>query len=471
MLLRLVATSFQVYISGRIGATGVGLLQLVLSVAMLAETAGIAGVRTAAMYLSAEELGRKRLGMIPKILSSCTIYSVICGGVVSAALYGGAPLLAEHWINDLRTVGALRLFALVLPLECICGVLRGYFAASERIGTLAAVGIGEQLCSMAVTMAVLTAWAGSDPARACQAIILGSGAGTCLALVSLGVLCPHTDRGQSVPQRGVVRRLLRIAVPLALADDLKAGLSAAEKLVIPKRLMLHTGTEAPMAAFGVVCGMVLPVLMLPAAILFALAELLIPELARCAAVGSTRRDSLPDAPQSADGNALRPLLRRPPILLAAPLGETLYHSEEAGRYLMLFALLSPMLYCDALIDAMTKGLGQQTYCVRYNIITSALDLLLLYILLPRYGMYGYFLSFFATHLLNFALSIRRLLIAAQISVSFYRPALAGPSTLLSIWVAAQFPVGLPRTALFLGMSWGLYWAFGAAAGGPQWRAG
>ena len=53
LLLRLVATSFQVYISGRIGATGVGLLQLVLSVAMLAETAGIAGVRTAAMYLSA----------------------------------------------------------------------------------------------------------------------------------------------------------------------------------------------------------------------------------------------------------------------------------------------------------------------------------------------------------------------------------------------------------------------------------
>ncbi len=156
LLLRLVATSFQVYISGRIGATGVGLLQLVLSVAMLAETAGIAGVRTAAMYLSAEELGRKHLGMIPKILSSCTIYSVICGGVVSAALYGGAPLLAEHWINDLRTVGALRLFALVLPLECICGVLRGYFAASERIGTLAAVGIGEQLCSMAVTMAVLS---------------------------------------------------------------------------------------------------------------------------------------------------------------------------------------------------------------------------------------------------------------------------------------------------------------------------
>ena len=98
-------------------------LQLVLSVAMLAETAGIAGVRTAAMYLSAEELGRKHLGMIPKILSSCTIYSVICGGVVSAALYGGAPLLAEHWINDLRTVGG---FAPVCACAAAGVYLRGF---------------------------------------------------------------------------------------------------------------------------------------------------------------------------------------------------------------------------------------------------------------------------------------------------------------------------------------------------------
>ena len=54
LLLRLVGTSFQVYISGRIGAAGIGLLQLVLSVGSLSMTAGIAGIRTATMYLTAE---------------------------------------------------------------------------------------------------------------------------------------------------------------------------------------------------------------------------------------------------------------------------------------------------------------------------------------------------------------------------------------------------------------------------------
>ena len=66
---------------------------------------------------------------------------------------------------------------------------------------------------------------------------------------------------------------------------------------------------------------------------------------------------------------------------ADPLCQALYGSEEAGQYLMLFALLAPVLYCDAVTDAMTKGLGQQQACVRCNILTSALDLALLYWLL------------------------------------------------------------------------------------------
>ena len=39
LLLRLVGTSFQVYLSGRIGAEGIGLLQLTMSVGMMAMVA------------------------------------------------------------------------------------------------------------------------------------------------------------------------------------------------------------------------------------------------------------------------------------------------------------------------------------------------------------------------------------------------------------------------------------------------
>ena len=93
LLLRLAGTTFQVYISGRIGAAGVGLLQLVMSVGMLAMTAGMAGVRTTAMYLTAEELGKKKPGNVVWVLSGCFTYSILCSAVVSIGLYLAAPFL------------------------------------------------------------------------------------------------------------------------------------------------------------------------------------------------------------------------------------------------------------------------------------------------------------------------------------------------------------------------------------------
>lgn len=127
LLLRLVGTSFQVYISGRIGAAGVGLLQLTMSVGSLAMVTGIAGVRTATMYLTAEELGKKRPGNVTWVLSGCFVYSILCSTAVAAALYFLAPTLAENWIGDVRTVNSLRLFAAFLPVSCLCGRHDGVF--------------------------------------------------------------------------------------------------------------------------------------------------------------------------------------------------------------------------------------------------------------------------------------------------------------------------------------------------------
>ncbi len=440
LLLRVVSTSFQVYISGRLGAAGVGLLQLVLSVGGLAMTAGIAGVRTATMYLTAEELGKKRPGNLKYVLRSCFGYSILCSGTVALGLFAGAPVIAQCWIGDIRTVESIRTFAVFLPVVCLSGCMTGYFTAENRIGILAAVEIAEQFFSMAVTMTALTLWGGHDPGRACQSVVLGSGCGAVLTLVSLLIL---RRKNNATKEKPLIRsRLLGTAVPLALADDLKAGISTTENLMVPKRLALYPGTASPLAAFGMVCGMVFPILMFPAAILFSLAELLIPEMARCAATGSHRRiDYL--ARRSLRiamlyGCFCGGLL----FLLADPLCISLYQSTEAGAYLRIYAFLAPMLYCDAITDAMIKGLGQQKVSVRYNILTSAIDVIFLFLLLPKYGMMGYFFSFFVTHLLNFVLSLRRLIKITQLKVPFYIPALTCAATLFAAF-GASFIQSMP----------------------------
>lgn len=434
LLLRMAGTSFQVFLSRRIGPEGMGLLGLVMSVNSLASVAGIAGIRTATMYLSAEEIGKGKEENTGAILSGCFLYSILASCTVECLLYGFAPWLASHWIGNPEIIPALRMLAVFLPCECLCAVMSGFLTAQGRIGILAGIQVGEQLCSIAFTMTLLTFWAGTSGARACLAVVLGSNLSCCLALLCL-VIIRLREHPQMAPPIPIRSRLLQAALPLAGADIVRSGISTTENLMVPKRLALYPGEASPLGAFGILSGMVFPVLMFPACILYGLAELLIPELARCAAGGRKGRISY----------LVRRSLRTAMLyglffggflyLMAGSLCNHLYHNPQAGLWLRRYAIMVPFLYCDAITDAMTKGLGQQKICVRYNILTSAMDVLFLYLLLPKFGMAGYYLSFLVTHLLNFTLSLRRLCIITGMKIPFHTPALGAASVLLAVWAA------------------------------------
>lgn len=465
LLLRFAGTGFQVWLSGRIGASGIGLLQLILSVNMLALTLGAAGGRTTAMYLTAEALGQKRRADADRLLSGCFVYSILCAGAVSTTLFLLSPILAERWIGTLDALPALRTWAAFLPVICLTGIMTGYFTAANRIGTLASVEVAEQFCSIAITAYILTLTPAGDRCTSCRAVVLGSCLGAVLtlgALMALYVL-QGADSGES--HIHTVRPILRCAVPLAIADDLKAGISTVENLMVPRRLALYHGLSDPLAAFGRISGMVFPVMMFPAAILSSLAEVLIPELARCNAVGSRNR--------------IRYLVRRNLraalvygvccggllFLLAEPLCTRLYPGEDIIPLMKRFALLVPMLYCDLLADAMTKGLGQQAACARYSVISNVLDVALMFFLLPRFGVDGYFLSFTVTHALNFALSLRKVLSIGGVRLNL-------PFTLLTPACAAFAVLGgrcfvgpLRRAGAFAGLFFGLCFYTGALGKG------
>ena len=444
LLLRLVGTSFQVYLSSRIGAEGIGLLQLVLSVGVMAMVAGTAGIRTATMYLTAEELGNKQNGSIRWVLSGCIGYSLLCSATVGAGIYIFAPFIANQWIGNADTVDSLRLYAAFLPVCCLCGVMVGSFTGASKIGTLAVVEVAEQLFTICATVALLALWAGSNPEKCCQAVVMGSALGSCLTLVSLVCLrLKHSPPpGPRIP---IAHRLSDTAIPLALADDLRTGITTVENLMVPRRLALYSGAVSPLAAFGMVCGMVFPILMFPMAILFGLNELLVPELARCRAAGSNQRVSHLVRSGLRVALLYGTLCSGILLLNAEDLCISLYKSPEAGTYLQWFAPLAVMLYCDSVTDAMIKGLGQQKRSVLYNIITNTLDVALLYILLPQYGIAGYFLSFTITHVINFLFSIRRLSKITGESITARTPLLTLISAGIAVWFAHYVPYPFLRT--------------------------
>ena len=443
LLLRLILMSFQVFLSGRIGAAGMGLLQLTFSLKELAFTLGSAGIRTCAVYLTAESLGRGRAQDARAVLRGCFRYALALGSLAALGLWHFAPLLAESWVGDRAVLPALRICALLLPLRCLGSVLDAYCTSLGRIRELIFVEFLEQGCSMAVTVFFLARESGMDSGQVCSAVALGNGAACAVGFCALLLLQRTTPlRPATASQvRPPYRRILRISLPLGLTDNLRSGLNTVENLIIPKRLVLFAGTVNAMADYGIVHGMVFPVLMLPAAILFSLSSLLIPEFSRCAAghrqprVRYLARRSLRTA--LLYGLAVGSVL----FSLARPLGELLYHEPDAGTYLRLYAPLVPLLYTDIVTDAVCKGLGHQDANARYNLLTSFLDVAFLWYLLPRLGLGGYFLSFAVTHLVNFLLSFRRLVLVSGIRMELSPVLRAAVCTVAAALAAELLPQG------------------------------
>lgn len=446
LAMRTVSMMFQVYISRRIGAAGIGLLQLTMTVGTLAMTIGTSGIRVASMYLCAEEHGRRRSGGVRSAMTNCIAYGLIVSCAAGIGVIGLSDYIAGTWMLDIRASSGLKIIGIFLPVSCLWGVMMGYFTAVGKIGRLVVVEIFERILSIFITVALLLVWAGTDTERACCSIIGGSSLASAVSLVVIWCMYLYDKRSMpAVPNDlQMSKRMLRLAVPLALNEYLRSGLSTLEHLIIPRGLSKASGCyETSIAAYGTIHGMVFPVLMFPACVLYSMADLLVPELAGCTAAGHRRRI------RYITHRCLRMTLLFAcavgGVLFSAamPLGELLYDSEDAGRYLILFAPLIPMLYLDAIVDGMHKGLGQQVQCVRYNTITNVIDVVLLSLLLPHYGIGGYFFTFTVSHAVNFYLSIARLLKVTGYEPTF-RFIIKVLLCTLSAGAAAQlFASGLP----------------------------
>lgn len=458
LLLRLISIGFNVFLTGRIGAAGLGLLQLICTVGMFAMLAGTGGIRVASMCLAAEEFGHRRPGGVRLAMGVCLRWGVLVSGAAGLLLLFLSAPVADVFLRDSRAVPALRVMGLFLPFSCLCGIMTGYFTACSRIRQMVGAGIAERLLSVLLTAVLLLLWAKNDLARACCAIILGSSIGSVFEFFLLYILYRRQMRAvaPSGSRTALRRRLKTLCVPLALNDVLRAGLTAAEQFLIPFGLARYGGAAQAMADYGTIHAMVFPVLMFPAAVLYAVSDLLVPELSRCRAAGrSLRIVDLTDK-----------CLRMTALFAAAvagflflnadALGNAIYGSADAGFYLRCFSPAVLMLYLDAITDGMLKGLAQQVPCVRYNTVTSLLDVVLLFILLPRWGIGGYLFSFAVTHAINLFLSLRRLLLTSGHQPRFSD--FARPLLCLLCAVLPSLPLSRPaaRSAVFFLLLGGLY---------------
>ena len=416
LALRLAGMIWQVWLVGRVGEAGIGLFQLVMSVAALAATVAVSGSRFTATRLVSEELGLGQLSGAAHALRVCTLYGLFFGLAAGTALLFLAEPLGFLWLGDARTVAPLLLLALEMPLTGVDAVMHGYFTAVGRVWKSVLVSVGQQAAVIGLTMLFLTRGEPGNLEFACRAITLGRLAGAAVETAAMALVYIADRRKYGVragdrllPPPDMTDRALTAAIPLALASYARSGLSTLQHLLVPVGLKASgLGAEAALAGYGVIQGMALPAVLFPSCVMLAAAELIVPKLTR----QQVRREGL-DIRDTAErtlrlGLLFSALCAAVFLSLGDALGQALYGSEEAGRYIRLFSLIVPVMYLDMLTDGCLKGLGEMMFCMTVNILDAGLSALLVWLFLPRWGLAAYVGVICFTELFNFVLSLGRL---------------------------------------------------------------
>ena len=412
VVMRLVGMGWQVWLAGRIGAAGIGLYQLVLSVGFLFSTVAVSGIRFTVTRLLSEELGRGRGGSVDAVLRRAALYALFFGAAAGAVLVLWAEPIGILWVGDPRTVPALRRLALSLPAAGLSSVCAGYFTAVGRVWKTSAEQLSEQLVRIGLTVLLLRRLSSPGLAETCAAVTAAGAGSDVLGGCALLILCA-LDRRAHPPAGGtgvsLTPRMLRMALPLAASAYARSALGTFRQLLVPKGLRLSgLSADEALAGYGTINGMAMPILLFPTCLPIALAELLVPALTEAQVAGE--RDRL--------RSMVTVLLQRTFLLSLAAgavffvaadlLGGVLYHDAACARFLRLLAPMVPLIYTDIVTDGCLKGLGEMMRSMAYNIAEAALGLALVWALLPRWALGGYIFTLYVCETFNFILSLRRL---------------------------------------------------------------
>lgn len=413
LLMSCIGMAFQVWLVGRIGSAGIGLYQLVASVTNLCATFAISGIRFAATRLVSEEIGSENSGGIQAVMLRCISYGAFFGFAAAAILFFLAEPLGFLWIGDARTVMSLRLSAFSMPCISLCSAISGYFTACGRVWKPTLVHLIEQLISIALVALCLDMVPAGDIEKSCAAVTLGRLAADVISLF-LMYLAYRSDRrshyGEFANGKQLTSRMLKIALPLAVSAYARSALTTLQHLLVPKGLKsAGYSADGALSGYGTIQGMVLPIIFFPSCIMSAVAELIVPELTE-AQVQRNQRGI-----RRASNELLRlSLLFSLAVatfmfIFADMLGQAVYQSTEAGHYIRILAPLIPIMYTDMTVDGCLKGLGQQVWSMGINILDALLGLVLVWQFLPRYALSAYIAIIYFTEILNFALSLARLI--------------------------------------------------------------
>ncbi|MDA3733303.1 oligosaccharide flippase family protein [Niameybacter massiliensis] len=444
-----------IYISNAIGPEGVGLYHLTTTVYMMAYMIASAGMSTSVSKMVAEEIGHNNGKGIKKIMNVFFAISIIASILITSGIFTFADVIGAKVVNDSRTVLGLRVLSLSIPFMTVSCCIKGYFYAVKKMIKPVSSDVMEQIVKVILVIVFLRTWGGGDLIYACAAIGLGITLGEVFSFSYMLILYltdpdrrarrEHKDIGTT----NVLTNIIKLLLPITLTAYISSMITLLQNILIPVgfRKSGLTAMES-MSMYGMIQGMVFPILFFPVALLTACSTVLTPEIARAQARNIRGRV------ESLSGRTIHLIMVLAMIVVSIFLnfgrefGVLIYHNSQVGQLLQLLVIVTPFMYIEIVIDGILKGLGEQNSCLIYRIIESVLSIGLIYFLIPIKGVEGFIVLNIGISILTATLKVRRLIAVTDIKIQlikwFVHPALAATAAGMTAKVIVLYL--LPQTA-------------------------
>ena len=420
LLLRGLAVIFNAYISKKIGAEALGLYTLLGSVYSFALTLALSGINLTVTRLVSDAIGENDTTQARVSMRKCIGYSLFFGILSATLLLILAEPLSIYALKDTRVIKPLRLCAATLPLISLSACFNGYFNAVRRVYKNAISQISEQLARIFFCVTLLNLFVGRDMKSYCIALVLGGALAEMLAFTISLIFYVFEKKSSKIfalkslqtscSEKQITKKMLSIALPLAFSTYFRSALLSIEHILIPIGIEKSGANRAQsLVAYGTLQSMVMPLVLFPSAIIHSFSGLLVPELAELKIQNNRREIKYVSERVCHLALAFAIGVSGIMIYFSQELGEGIYISSDAGRYIRLVAHIVPIMYLDTTVDNMLKGLGEHIYTMAINITDTLCSLAMVWILIPKMGIYGYITLIIVSEIFNSSASIWKLI--------------------------------------------------------------
>lgn len=451
LILRSISISFNIYVSNKIGAEGVGLYQLIISIYIFAVTFVSAGITLSVTRVVTDAIAEGEENKLKAIMQWSFILCIVLSLLSAIFLYFFAGEIGNRVLKDIRVVKSLKVLSLSLPFLGVSSCCRGYFFAVRKV----IFNVVEQFIEHTVEIITFLVLTNNFVNRGMEYACLVLSIGSCLGEIFSGLFSYSVfridirklikDNNKKISkQRGrkILLNITRIAIPITSSSCLKTGLATVENIMVPTGLQKNGETyKKALSGYGVINGMVLPVISFPSAFLVSFSTLLIAELSEANVKGYKNNIRYIIGKVFHLTFTFSILVTGIFLFFGKSLSFLIYKDYVPGIYICLIAPIIPLMYLDSVVDGMLKGLNQQMHYMAYNIIDASVRVILIFVFVPILGLQGFIVVIFASEILNATLSIARLIKVTELKINcinwIIKPTISiGISALISFYINA-----------------------------------